>query len=97
MARYVTLLNYTQEGIKTVKDGLKRLEANKKAFAVMGVKLIDFYWVMGQYDMVAILEAPDDETAVTAALAYGSKGTGRSVTMRAFSPADMKGIVAKLP
>ncbi len=63
----------------------------------MGAKLIDFYWVMGQYDMVAIMEAPDDETAAKVALAYGMKGVGRGMTLRAFTPAEMKGIIAKLP
>jgi uncharacterized protein with GYD domain len=97
MARYVALMNYTQEGLAGVKGALERLEQNSKGFEAMGAKLIDFYWVMGQYDMVAIMEAPDDETAAKVALAYGMKGTGRGMTLRAFTPAEMKGIIAKLP
>ena len=97
MARYVVLANYTQEGIAGVKGAIERLEKNAKAFEAMGVKLIDFYWVMGQYDMVGIFEAADDETAAKASLAYGMSGTGRGMTLRAFTPAEMKGILAKLP
>lgn len=97
MARYVGLINYTPEGLATIKDAMKRLEANKKAFAAMGVKLIDIYWVMGPYDLVTIFEAGDDETAVQAALAYAMKGTGRGMTLRAFGPAEMKAILSKLP
>ena len=96
MARYVALMNYTQEG-PGIKGALERLEQNAKGFEAMGAKLIDFYWVMGQYDMVAIMEAPDDETAAKVALAYGMKGVGRGMTLRAFTPAEMKGIIAKLP
>lgn len=97
MARYVVLANYTQEGITGVKGAMERLEANRKAFEAMGVKLIDFYWVMGPHDMVAIMEGPNDETAMLAAIAYGMRGTGRSLTMRAFTPDEMRPILAKLP
>jgi uncharacterized protein with GYD domain len=96
MARYVVLVSYTQEGISGVKGALDRLEANRKAFEAMNVKLIDFYWVMGPHDMVAVLEGPNDETAMLASIAYAMKGTGRALTMRAFSPEEMRPILAKL-
>ncbi|UCE32032.1 MAG: GYD domain-containing protein [Burkholderiales bacterium] len=97
MPRYVVLVNYTHEGITNVKGALDRLEANRKAFEDMGVRIVDFYWTMGQYDMVAVMEAPDDETAEAAAMAYGTRGTGRSLTMRAFSPQEMSAILDKVP
>jgi uncharacterized protein with GYD domain len=97
MPHYVMLVNLTQEGISGAKGGVDRYEANRKAFEAMGAKITSAYWTMGPYDMVVTCEAPDDETVSRIAVAYGMKGTGRSLTMRAFSPDEWRGVLGKLP
>ena len=61
MPTYITLISWTQKGIESVKEGPARLDAAKQAFQAMGAELKEFYLVMGQYDMVVVGEAPDDE------------------------------------
>jgi uncharacterized protein with GYD domain len=97
MPTYVTLLSYTQQGIKNIKESSKRLDAAKKAYESMGAKLRDFYLVMGRYDIVLVSEGPDDETMAKAALAIGSLGNVRSETLRAFTEDEFRKIVASLP
>jgi uncharacterized protein with GYD domain len=60
-----------------------------------GVSFTDVYWTVGQYDLVAIIDAPDDETATAALLALGAQGGIRTTTMRGFSASEMRGIIAK--
>lgn len=96
MARYISLLNWTDQGIRSVKDTVTRANAAAKAFQAGGGKLIDRYWTLGQHDVVVIFEAPDDETATRLALALGMKGNVRSSTMRAFGEQEMARIVQGL-
>lgn len=97
MATYITLLRYTQQGITTIKDAPKRIEAARKAYQALGAELKALYLVMGRYDFVALVEAPDDTTAAKAALALGSKGNVSSETLRAFSEDEFRNIVGGLP
>jgi uncharacterized protein with GYD domain len=97
MATYITLAHWTQKGVEKVKDSPRRLEEAKKAFMAMGAELKAFYLVMGQYDMVVISEAPDDETASKVALAIGSKGAIRTETIRAYTEDEYQKIMAALP
>ena len=97
MPTYVALLHYTQKGMETIKDGPTRREAAKKLFASVGAKLKDVYVTMGQYDAVAIVEAPNDETMAKMALTGGSQGYLRTETMRAFTETEIDKIVASLP
>jgi uncharacterized protein with GYD domain len=97
MATYITLLRYTQQGITTIKDSPKRVDAARKAYQALGAELKAVYLVMGRYDLVALVEAPDDTTAAKAALALGSKGNVSSETLRAFSEDEFRSIVAGLP
>jgi uncharacterized protein with GYD domain len=92
---YISLINYTDQGIKTVKDTLGRAEAAQQLASGMGGSLKDVYWTLGSYDLVAVSEAPDDETATAFALALGSQGNIRTTTLRAFDAEDMAGILAK--
>lgn len=96
MARYISLLNWTDQGIRSVKDTVTRANAAAQAFQAGGGKLIDRYWTLGQHDVVVIFEAPDDETATRLALALGMKGNVRSSTMRAFGEQEMARIVQGL-
>jgi uncharacterized protein with GYD domain len=97
MATYVMLSRYTQQGITTFKDGPGRVDAARKAFRAIGAELKALYLVMGRYDFVALVEAPDDATAAKASLALGSKGAVSSETLRAFTEEEFRSIIAGLP
>jgi uncharacterized protein with GYD domain len=96
MATYIALLNWTTEGICAVKDSPARLDAGRKAFKKMGVKLKDTYLTMGRYDLVCVIEAPDDETFAKAMLTLGSKGTTTSETLKAFNEVEYRKIIGSL-
>jgi uncharacterized protein with GYD domain len=97
MPTFISLIRLTQQGIENIKESPARLEAAKKAFKAMGGDLRENYMVLGQYDMVVIGEAPDDETAAKLSLAIGSKGTIRTETMRAFTEEEYRKIIEALP
>jgi len=95
MPTYVSLINWTEKGIAGFKDTVDRAEAGKQLAGKFGGALKEIYWTLGAYDIVAVSEAPDDESATAFALALSSQGNVRTTTMRAFSADDMKGIIAK--
>ncbi|HJW83373.1 MAG TPA: GYD domain-containing protein [Anaerolineae bacterium] len=97
MATYIILIRYTQQGVQNIKDSPARLDAAKKAFQAMGAELKQWFLVMGQYDAVAVSEAPNDETAARLALAVGALGNVRTETLRAFTEDEYRKIVAGLP
>src|SRR5256714_15240083 len=97
MATYVTLFRWTQLGIDNVKLSPTRLDAVRELYCQMGVELKSFHIVMGQYDAVAIAEAPDDETMARIILAATSHGGLRSETMRAFTEEEYRKIISELP
>jgi uncharacterized protein with GYD domain len=97
MPTYVTLVHYTEQGVKTFKDLPARLEDTRKAGETLGAKLTAFYLTMGQYDAVVISEAPDDETVAKLALAAGGRGNVRTETLRAFTEDEAKRIANELP
>ncbi len=97
MATYVTLWNYTREGITTIKDSPARLDAARELLSTLGVDLTGFYLTMGGYDLVTVIEAPDDKTAARAALAIASQGGVSGETLRAFPEAEYREIIAGLP
>ena len=96
MPTYISLLNFTQKGAESIKDGPKRLEAAKQRFRDAGAELKAFYLVTGQYDAVSIVEAPNDEVIAKLALGSAALGFVRSQTCRAFPESDYKTIVASL-
>ena len=96
MPTYIALMNWTADGIQQVKDSPKRLDAGRKAFKKLGVKLKDTYLTMGRYDLVCILEAPDDETFAKAMLTLGAKGATRTETLKAFNEAEYRRIIEAL-
>ena len=97
MPTYVTLLKFTDKGIKTIKEAPKRIEAAKQMAKASGAQMKAVYYVMGRYDAVVISEAPDDETAVRMALGGAMQGNVTSETLRAFTDDEFVKIVAKLP
>ena len=97
MPTYVVLVNWTDQGIRTVKESPRRLDATRKAIEAAGGKLLGFYLTMGRYDEVLIVEGPSDEVAATMALSAGSEGNVRTETLKAFREAEYRGIIAKIP
>ena len=97
MSTFISLISLTQKGIENIKESPARLDQAKAAFKAMGAELKEFYLVTGQYDMVVISEAPDDETVSKVALAIGSGGSIRTETFRAFTEEEYQKIIAELP
>jgi uncharacterized protein with GYD domain len=97
MPTYITLLHFTQKGIETIKEGPARLDRAKQVFKAAGAELKTFYLVTGQYDAVAIVEAPNDEVVARIALSNASAGNIRSETFRAFTEDEYRRIIASLP
>jgi uncharacterized protein with GYD domain len=95
MPRYVTLINWTEQGAASFKETVDRYEAAQQQFEKLGVKLVDVYWTIGEHDIVTVVEAPDDESATAALLRLGSAGNVRTKTMRAFSRDEMRGVIEK--
>ncbi len=97
MPKYVILFNYTDQGIRTVKDSPQRVREYLSEIEALGVKVEAWYLTMGTYDVVAIAEVPDEETAAALLLALGAQGNVRSQTLRAFSLEEFEQIVEKMP
>jgi uncharacterized protein with GYD domain len=96
MATFISLVNFTDQGIRNVKGSPDRAEAFKSMVEKMGGTLKGFYYTMGRYDMVAIVES-SDEAAMAAMLKVGSLGNVRSETLRGVSLEEMKKIIGKMP
>jgi uncharacterized protein with GYD domain len=96
MTTYVVLLNFTDQGVRNVKDTTKRAEAFKTMAKKAGISVRDIYWTLGQYDGVVILEAPDEATVTALGLNLCSLGNVRSQTLRAFSAEEMGRILGKM-
>ena len=96
MAIYIMLGSFTDQGIRSIKDTVKRADAFKELAKGSGVTVKDIYWTLGQYDIVAIADAPDEMAMTGLGLALGKSGNVRTQTMRAFSQADMSNILAKV-
>ncbi len=94
MSKYVSLFNWTEQGVKNHRDTLDRADAAKKVASDLGGSF-ELYWTLGEYDIVAISEFPDDESATAFLLRVASQGNLRTKTMRAFDAGDMQGIIAK--
>ena len=97
MPIYITLYNWTEQGIKNVKEAPARIQANIKAAEAAGGKVLGVYLTMGKYDLVAISEAPNDEAIAANLLTQGMQGNVRSMTLKAFTTDQFAKIVKKLP
>ena len=96
MSTYIALSNFTDQGIRSVQDTTKRAEAVQEAAKKFGARMTHIYWTLGHYDVVAIIEAPDDMSVTALALAIGAAGNVRTQTLRAFSKEEMNGILGKM-
>jgi uncharacterized protein with GYD domain len=96
MATYILLGNFTVQGILNVKDTPKRAEAVKELAKKVGVAVKELYWTLGQYDVVAIFDAPDEASATALGLSIGVAGNVRTQTLRAFTVAEIGPILRKI-
>jgi uncharacterized protein with GYD domain len=96
MVNYIVLVNWTDQGIKAAKDSAKRFDAARKLAKKLGCTLGDVYLTIGPYDLVAMFEAPDDETAARFNLTLASGGNVRTTTLKAFPEDAYRKIVASL-
>jgi len=96
MATYLMLLNWTDQGIKNVKDSPKRLDGVKKLAKDMGGEVKGFYMTLGAHDLVIIVDLPDDDMLASFGLKLGSLGNVRSTTLRAYSEDDYRRIISGL-
>ena len=97
MARFISLLSWTDQGVRNAKETINRAQAARKAFEAMGGKILDIYWTMGPYDVVVVFDAPDNDTASKMTLATGMQGNVRTVTMPATDEKGMAKILQGLP
>lgn len=95
MPTYVSLIHWTEQGIKDYKDSMSRAEDFTKLVESSGGQVRELLWTVGEYDIVSVVDMPDDETATAALLRVGSLGNVRSNTMRAFNADEMTTIVRK--
>ncbi|MEW6580301.1 MAG: GYD domain-containing protein [Chloroflexota bacterium] len=97
MPTYVVLLRYTTQGISTIKDSPRRLDAVKAAFRAAGGEIKAYYLTMGRFDEVVVIEAPDDATFTKLILAVAAQGNVQTETLRAFTEDEYRSIIAGLP
>jgi len=96
MATYVSLVSWTEQGIKSYRDTTARAEAASQLAVKLGGRMTSILWTIGPYDLVAVSEFDDDEAATAFALALGSSGNIRTTTMRAFDAGQMSSIIARI-
>jgi uncharacterized protein with GYD domain len=97
MASYVSLFNFTAKGAENFRESPSRAIAFANSAKKAGCKVREIYWTVGNYDGVLIFEAASDEAATSVLLSLAALGNVRTTTLRAFTAAEMKGIVAKAP
>jgi uncharacterized protein with GYD domain len=96
MATYILLMNFTDQGIRKIKDTPKRADAFKDMAKKCGTTVKDVFWTLGEYDVVAIVEAPDDISMTALGLSSGALGNVRTQTLRAFTQGEIKTVVDKI-
>ena len=96
MPTYIMLAKWTDQGLRSIADSPKRLDAARKVLAEMGGQIRTIYMTMGDYDLVAIYEAPDDAICARFTLMQGRLGNLRTVSMKAFPEEAYRQIVASL-
>lgn len=96
MPAYVVLYKFTDEGAKNIKETVKRTRETRAANEQRGFKLLSLHWTQGQYDLVAVVEAPDEQAMMAGLLNVAGAGNARSETLRAFTEAEMEAIIQKM-
>jgi len=96
MARFVSVINFTDQGIRVIRNTVERADTFRAKAKEMGVEIVDIYWTLGVSDLVIIVEAPNDEAVATLFFSLGSLGNIRAHTMRAFTADEMSRIVGDM-
>jgi len=96
MPTYIVLGNFTDQGIRSVRDSLKREDAFRKQCEKVGARVTDVYRTMGRYDLAAVLDAPDDVTLTSLLYSVGALGNIRTETLRAFTRQETDEAIAKI-
>jgi uncharacterized protein with GYD domain len=96
MATYIMLGQFTDQGIRNVKETTRRADAVKEMAKKVGATVRDVYWTMGRYDIAAIVEAPDEASATAFFLSIAALGNVRTQSLRAFTAEEMSGILGKM-
>jgi uncharacterized protein with GYD domain len=96
MATHVVLMSWTDQGVKTFQESPARAEAGREEMERLGVRLVDIYWTIGPYDVVLVIDAPDDETLAASLLRLGAAGNVRTTTLRAFTRDEFDRVAEKV-
>ena len=96
MATCIVLANFTEHGIRSVKDTSRRADAFRALAKTFGITVKDIYWNLGRYDIITTIEAPDEVSVTALGLSLGKSGNIRTETLRAFSQAEMGAILEKV-
>jgi uncharacterized protein with GYD domain len=96
MASYICLIQFTEQGIRNIKNTVKRGDAAVAEAEKLGMKIVEEFWTMGAYDVAVVVEAPDDETISAFVLKIGALGNVKGQTLRAFRRSEMQEILAKI-
>jgi len=94
MATYIILVNFTDQGVRTIKDLPQRVAGARRAMEAAGMKMVSWHMTMGLYDVVVVVEAPNDEAVATTLLSIAGQGFVRTTTLKAFTEAQMTKVVA---
>jgi uncharacterized protein with GYD domain len=97
MATYIALVNFTDQGVRHIRQTTERAKALMNAAANLGVRIKEIYWTLGAFDAVFTANAPDEESMTAFTLSVGSLGNIRTQTLRAFSADEMNKILEKVP
>ena len=96
MPMYILLVNWTDQGVRNAKESPQRLDAAREVARKFGAELKDTYLTMGGYDLVSVLEAPDDQAVAKFVLSAGALGSVRTTTLKAFTEAEYRDIMRTL-
>jgi uncharacterized protein with GYD domain len=96
MATYILLINFTEQGIRNIKDSPKRAAAATELARGFGIEIRDIFWTLGAFDGAVLIEAPNDQAVTAWALKLGSLGNVRTQTLRAFRAHEFENILAKV-
>lgn len=97
MSSYCILLNFTDQGMRTIRDGAKRIDAARDLAGSLGVEFTDLRLCLGSYDVMIQLEAPNDEAVAKFVLAAGARGNVRTTTLKTFSEKEYRKLLTELP
>jgi uncharacterized protein with GYD domain len=95
MPTYISLISFTEQGIKNFRDSVRRAEDARGLIEKNGGQLRQIFWTLGEYDLVSVADFPDDETATAVLLQIGALGNIRTKTMKAFNAEQMSAIIQR--